>query len=87
MCDSGLYSREIINMFLVSEVSGLVRNFYIVIYADTINVINVKLCMKVLLKVLLIEHCLFIRFSVTFTAMLNSFNRKCYVLYLIKFKL
>ena len=27
LCDSGVYSREIFNMFLVVQVSGLVQNF------------------------------------------------------------
>ena len=48
LCFSGVYSREIIDMLFVGQVSGLVENFYIVIYLDTINVINVKLCMMVL---------------------------------------
>ena len=38
-----MYSREIINMFFISQVSGLVENVNIGIYSDTINVINVKL--------------------------------------------
>ena len=37
------------NMFFVGQVSGLVKNSNIAIYTDTINVINVKLCMMVLL--------------------------------------
>ena len=41
-------SREIIDMFLVGQVSGLVENFNIGIFSDTINGINVKLCMMVL---------------------------------------
>ena len=36
-------------MFFVSQLSGLVENFNIEIYPDTIIVINVKLCMMVLL--------------------------------------
>ena len=45
LCDSGLYSREIINMFLVGQVSGLVENLNIGIYSDTISVVNIlKLC-------------------------------------------
>ena len=35
-------------MFLVGQVSGLVKNFNIGIFSDIINVINVKLCMMVL---------------------------------------
>ena len=44
-----MYSREIINMLFMCQVTGLVRNFNIGIYSDTTNVINVKLCMMVLL--------------------------------------
>ena len=44
-----MYSREIINMFLVGQVSRPVENFSIGIYSDAIDVINVKLCMMVLL--------------------------------------
>ena len=36
-------------MILVGQVSGLVKNFNIGIFSDTINVINVKLCVMVLL--------------------------------------
>ena len=46
-------------MFLVAKVSGLVKNFNIGIYLDTINVITVKLCM--------IELYLFITLSMTLT--------------------
>ena len=49
LCDSGVYSLEIINSFFVGQVSGLVENFNIGINSDTINVIKVKLCMIVLL--------------------------------------
>ena len=35
-------------MFLVGQVSGLVENFNTGNFPDTINVINVKLCMVVL---------------------------------------
>ena len=42
-------SMEIIYMFFVSQVSWLVENFHIRICSDTVNVINVKLCMMVLL--------------------------------------
>ena len=34
-------------VFFVSKVSGLVENFNIGIYLDTISVINVKLCMMI----------------------------------------
>ena len=50
-------------MFLLSQVSGLVKNFNIEIFSDTINVINVKRCMMVLL----IELHVFIPLSVTWT--------------------
>ena len=49
--------------FFVSQVSGLVENFTIEISSDTINVINVKLCMMVLLS----ELYLFIPLSTTVT--------------------
>ena len=48
-------------MFFVGIVSELVKNFNIRIFSDTINVINVKLCMMVLL----IELHLFLPPSVT----------------------
>ena len=48
-------------MILVSQVSRLVKNYNIGIYSDTINVINVKCCMVVLL----FELYLFIPLSVT----------------------
>ena len=41
-CVTGVYSREIINMFFVSQVSGLVESFDTGIFSDTINVINIK---------------------------------------------
>ena len=63
ICVTGMYSREIITMFLVGQVLGLVENFNIGICSDTINVVNVKLCMMVLL----IEHYLFKPLSVTLT--------------------
>ena len=43
-----MFSRETVNMFLVSQVSGLVENFNMRVFSDTMNVINVKLCMMVL---------------------------------------
>ena len=59
-----MYSREIISMLSVSQVSGLVENFDTGIYSDTIiNVINFKLCMIVLL----IKLYLFILLSESFT--------------------
>ena len=45
ICVTGVYLREIINIFFVGQVSGLVKNINIGIYSDhKINVINVKLC-------------------------------------------
>ena len=58
-----MYSRKIINIFLAGQVSGIVKNFNMGIFSDTINVMNVKLCMVVLL----FELCLFIAFSETLT--------------------
>ena len=49
ICVTGVYSREIISMFLVGQMSWHVKNFNIGIFSDTINVINVKLCMMILL--------------------------------------
>ena len=57
-CVTGVYSREIINMFFVVQVSGLVENFNIGIYSGTINEINAKVCMMVLLTELLPVHTL-----------------------------
>ena len=48
LCESSVYSREIINMLFVCQVYGPVKNFNIGIFWDTINVINVKLYMIVL---------------------------------------
>ena len=50
-------------MFLVSQATGLVENFFIGIFSYIIDAINVKLCMMVLL----VELYLFIPLSVTFT--------------------
>ena len=44
-----MYSREIMNMFFIGQVCGLVKNLNIGIYSDTINVINIKLWMMELL--------------------------------------
>ena len=41
-------SKEMIYMFWVGQVSGLVKNFNIGIFRDTMNLIGVKLCMMVL---------------------------------------
>ena len=75
MTDSGVCSREIINMFLVGQVSGLVENFNIGIFSDTMNVIHVKLC--------IIELYLFITLSMTFTLVQghSGFNWKFGVLF------
>ena len=48
--------REIINMFLFSQVFWLLENFKIGIFSDTINVMNVKLCMMLLLSELYLLH-------------------------------
>ena len=48
LCDSGVHSIERIKMFLVGNVSGLVQKVNLGIFLDTINVMNVKLCMMVL---------------------------------------
>ena len=47
-------------MFLVDQVSRLVENFNMGIFSDTVNVINVKLCMMILL----VELYLLIPFNV-----------------------
>ena len=71
-----MYSRERIDwgfffvLVFVSQVFGLVENFNIRIYSDTINVINVKLCVMVLL----VELHLFIPLSVTLTILYSHSN-------------
>ena len=50
-------------MLLVGQVSGLFENFNIGIFSDTLNMINVKLCLMVLLN----ELYLFIPLSMTLT--------------------
>ena len=72
LCDTGMCARERINMFFVCQVSGLVKTFNIGIYFDTMNVINVKLGMMVLL----IELYLFIPLSVTLTIIHGHSNIK-----------
>ena len=67
-----MYSREIIYMFFIGHVPGLVKNFNIGIYSDTINVMNVKLCMMALL----IELCMFIPLSVTLAIFQGHSNVK-----------
>ena len=66
---------HIINTFIVGQVARLAEKCKIGIYSDTINVINVNLCMIVLpqalinvsVLVLLIELYLFRPLSVTLT--------------------
>ena len=70
ICVTNVYSEEIINMFFISQVSWLVKNFNIEIYSDTISVINVRLCMMVLLT----ELYLFIALSMTLTIFQNHGN-------------
>ena len=79
LCDSDVYSRDIINKFFVvaffvCQVSGFVENFNIGIYSDTINVTDVKFYVMVLL----IELYLFIHvpLSVTLTIFLGHNNVK-----------
>ena len=66
-------SREIIYMFLIGQMSGLVENFNIGIFSDTINVIYVKF----LHEVLHIELYLFITLSVTLPLILGHSNCRC----------
>ena len=56
--------------------SGVAKKINIVIFSDTINVINVKLCMMLLL----IELYLFILFSVMLTVELISRTQQCLTL-------
>ena len=56
----------------VCQVSGIVENFNIGIYSDTVNIINVKPCMVVLL----IERYLFISLSVNLTIFQGHSNIK-----------
>ena len=70
LCGSVMYSREI--TVCVGQVSGLVKNFNTGIYTDTINVVNVKPCMMVLLM----ELYLFLAFSVTLTIYQGHSNVK-----------
>ena len=58
-----MYSREVIDIFSVGQVSGLVENFNNAIFSDSINGINGKLCMKIPHT----ELYLFITLSVTLT--------------------
>ena len=43
ICGTDVCSREIMNMFLVGQVFGLIGNINIAIFSGTINVINAKL--------------------------------------------
>ena len=61
---------EITHMFFVGPVPRLFENVNIGIHSDTINVINVKLCMMVLLT----ELYLFIPLSVTLTVFQGRSN-------------
>ena len=70
LSDSGVYSREMVNMFFVGQMSEIVENFNIRIYSDTINVVNVELCMMVLL----IELYLFIPLSVALAILQGHSN-------------
>ena len=63
ICVTSVYSRKIISILFIGKVSGLFKTVNIGIHSDTINVINVKLCMVVLL----IELYLVIPLSVTLT--------------------
>ena len=83
-------------MFFISHVSGLVENFNIGIYSETINVINVKLCIMILVKlcimILLSELYLFIPLLVTLTifqchSSFEQFKRKILCSYPVKLKL
>ena len=57
MCDCGLYSREIINMFFVGQVSGLVETFNTGIYSDTLIMTNVKRCKTKLFFSIFVNCC------------------------------
>ena len=70
VCVTLVYSRGRIKTFFIGQESGLVENLNIEIDSDTINVINVKLCMTVLL----IELFLFIPLSVTLTILQGHSN-------------
>ena len=72
MCDSGVYLRNIIHLFLVNQVSGLVENLNTGIFSDSMNVINLELCTMVLL----IELHLFTPLSLTVTIFQGHRNVK-----------
>ena len=80
-------SRDIIYMFFISQVPGLVVNFNIRIYSDTMNMVNVKLCMVALLS----ELYLFIPHSVTLAifqshSSVEQFQLKILCAYPVKLK-
>ena len=68
-------------MLLVGHVSGLVRNLNIWIFSDTINVINIKLCMIVLH----IKLYLFMTLSMTLTLFQGHSNVKQFLLKILSF--
>ena len=64
------------DQWYASQLSVCGKNFYIAIFLDTINMINVKLCMMVVL----IELYPFMLFSVTLIVFQgHSFNWKFYI--------
>ena len=63
LCDADVSAREIIYMFLIGQRVDWSKNFNIGIFSHTMNVINVRLCMKRLH----IELYLFFTLSVTLT--------------------
>ena len=73
-CATCVCSREMIYMFLCGQASGLVENFNIGIFSDTMNVINVKRCTVVVH----IELYLFITLSMTLTLFQAVFDKKLY---------
>ena len=75
-CVTGVCSREMIYMFLVGQVSGLIQNFNWRIFSDSRNVINVKFCQMVLH----IEVYLFIDFSMTLSLFQGHSNVKYFLL-------
>ena len=41
-CATAVCSTEMIYMFLVNQVSGLVENYNLGIFSDTVNIINIE---------------------------------------------
>ena len=75
-------------MFLVGQVSGLVKNFNIGIFSDITNVINVKLCMMYcLLSFTCLLHFRWLWHYFKITAVSESFNRNFFCSHPIKLKL